>query len=269
MKKIMIVPFVRKEEMRKVFYEYLTELSQFDSTIKFNKRGEPVYNWFDCYWKDKERYPIFFLIDGTVAGLAMIRELDNMQYDFAEFYVKPEYRKDGNSLWFAIEITKLFEGEFVFSTRFTNPRAIKFWGKFAENFENSNYYDDEEWRNWTIRKRCFKEHTLNLQPVYFDLINKKVKTLEGRLNDDKRKNFNIGDTITFYKAPDRVQSLKAIILDKYIFNDFDEMANALDKSQLGFADVSKEEMVKVYRNIYNRESEEEYGVVIFKIEKID
>lgn len=266
MRKIMIVPLVRKEEMRKYFYEYLTELAQFDPTIEFDEKGVPIYNWFDCYWVDKDRFPFFFIIDGKVAGIAMIRELEPSQYDFAEFYVCPEYRKDGNALWFASEIASLFDGEFVFSTRHTNPRAIKFWGKFADTFQNS-CYDDEEWRNWTIRKRDM--HTLAVQEKYFNLIKNKEKVLEGRLNDEKRKKYKLGDKIMIYKDPERKEFLNTVIIDKILFKDFDEMANSLNKADLGFADVSKEEMVHVYRTIYKREDEENCGVLIFKVKVID
>lgn len=153
MRKLTIVPSVKREEMRKLLFEYLNELSQFDPDIKFDKNGTPIYKWFDCYWEDKDRFPIYLVIDGEIAGIAMIRELEDMQYDFAEFYVVPKFRKDGNAIWFATEITNLFDGEFVFSTRHTNPRAIKFWGKFANCFVGSEFYDDEIWRNWTVRKR--------------------------------------------------------------------------------------------------------------------
>lgn len=265
MKKLQIVPLSKMEEMRKYFYEYLVELSEFDPDIKFDEKGTPIYNWYECYWKDKERYPFYFIIDNKIAGLAMIRELDNMLYDIAEFYVCPEFRKDGNAIWFALQLTELFDGQFVFSTRFTNPRAIKFWDKFAKLFENNEYLDDEIWRNWIIRKNRFKEHTLNLAPIYFELIKSGEKILEGRLNDEKRKNFNIGDKITFYKEPEKTETIKAIILDKYLFNNFDEMADALDKKLLGFENKSKQEMVDVYKTIYSSENENNYGVVIFKI----
>ena len=268
MKRIQIVPLSKMEEMRKYFYEYLIELSEFDPDIKFDDKGVPIYNWFDCYWDNKDRFPFYFLVDNKIAGLAMIRELGNMLYDFAEFYVCPEFRKDNNAIWFATEITNLFEGQFVFSTRFTNPRAIKFWGKFALQFEDNSFYDDEIWRNWTIRKTNFKTHTLNLHPTYFNLIKNKEKTLEGRLNDEKRQNFNVGDTITFYKEPEKVETLKAIILDKFIYSDFDEMANNLDKKDLGFSNSTKEEMVNIYRTIYTTEDEKQYGVVVFKIKVI-
>lgn len=268
MKRIQIVPLFRMEEMRRYLYEYLIELSQFDPDIAFDEKGLPIYKWFDCYWEDKDRFPLYFFVDDKVAGVAMIREIDNMIYDIAEFYVCPEYRKDGNAIWFAKEITNLFEGQFVFSTRFTNPRAIKFWDKFANLYEDNSYVDDNIWRTWTIRKINFKNHNLNLNPIYYDLIRSGEKVLEGRLNDEKRKNFNIGDKITFYKEPTKQETMQAIILDKYIFNNFDEMANELDKSKLGFANKTKEEMVNVYRTIYTVEDENKYGVVIFKIKII-
>lgn len=265
MKKLQIVPLSKMEEMRKYFNEYLVELSEFDPDIKFDEKGTPIYNWYECYWKDKERYPFYFIIDNQIAGLAMIRELDNMLYDIAEFYVCPKFRKDGNAIWFALQLTELFDGQFVFSTRFTNPRAIKFWDKFSKLFKNNEYIDDEIWRNWTIRKNSFKQHTLNLAPIYFDLIKSGEKILEGRLNDEKRKGFSIGDKITFYKEPEKIETIKAIILDKYLFNSFDEMSDALDKKLLGFDNETKQEMVDVYRTIYSSEDENNYGVVIFKI----
>ena len=268
MRKIQIVPLSRMEEMRRYLYEYLIELSEFDPDIKFDEKGVPIYKWFDCYWDDKDRFPIYFIVEEKIAGIAMIRELGNMLYDFAEFYVCPEYRKDGNAIWFATEITNLFEGQFVFSTRFTNPRAIKFWSKFANLFDSNEYTDDEIWRNWIIRKTNFKNHNLNLNPIYYDLIKSGEKVFEGRLNDEKRKSFNIGDKITFYKEPEKTETMQAIILDKYLFNDFDEMADDLDKSKLGFANKTKEEMVNVYRTIYALEDEKKHGVVIFKIKTI-
>ena len=269
MKKIQIVPLLKMEEMRKYFYEYLVELSQFDPDIKFDENKVPIYNWYDCYWTDKDRFPIYFMVDDIIAGFAMIRELDNMNYDFAEFYVCPNFRKDGNAIWFATEITKLFQGQFTFSTRFTNPRAIKFWGKFANLFEDNVYSDDDVWRNWTIRKTNFKHHTLNLNPIYFELIKSGEKTLEGRLYDDKRKGFNVGDKITFFKEPEKVETIDAIILNKYIFKSFDDMANELNKNDLGFANKTTKQMVDVYRNIYCLEDEQKYGVVIFKIKTLE
>lgn len=269
MRKIQIIPLVKQENLKKLLNEYLLELSEFDPDIKFDENNTPIYKWFECYFTDKDRYPIYLIVDDNIAGFALIREIKNMQYDFAEFYVIPNYRKDGNALWFANEITNIFDGEFTFSTRHSNPRGISFWSKFANQFNDSEFTDDDIWRNWVVRKNNFSTHTLNLQPIYFELIKNQIKTLEGRLNDEKRQKFNIGDTITFFKEPEKQETLKALILDKYIFTSFDQMSNSLNKKDLGFENTSKEEMVNVYRNIYSKEKEEKYGVVIFKIKTLN
>ncbi len=112
------------------------------------------------------------------------------------------------------------------------------------------------------------EHTLNLQPKYFDLISSGEKTLEGRLNDEKRKTINVGDIITFYKEPERVESMQVVVLDKFLFKSFDEMAENLDKKQLGFASFTKQQMIDVYRTFYSQENEKKYGVVVFKVKRI-
>lgn len=152
MKRIQIVPVSRLEEMRKMLNTYLTELSEFDPDVKFDKQGVPIYKWFDCYWQEKNRFPIYFMINEEVAGFTLVREVKHRLYEIAEFYVIPKYRKDGNAIWFATSVTDLFEGELTFSTRFTNPRAIRFWDKFSKQFEENSYKDDAVWRNWTIRK---------------------------------------------------------------------------------------------------------------------
>ena len=46
-----------------------------------------------------------------------------------------------------------------------------------------------------------KEHTLNLDEKYYNYILHGTKRIELRLNDEKRKLMNIGDTLVFYKQP--------------------------------------------------------------------
>lgn len=152
MKKIEIVPLSRMEEMRKYFNEYLIELSRFDESIKFDEKGVPIYKWYEYYWNDNNRFPMFLIINDLVAGLAMIRKLEDELYEIAEFYVLPEYRKSGNAMWFANEIISTFNSDFVFSACLRNHIAIKFWTKFAKLFKASSYYDNENTRNWKIIK---------------------------------------------------------------------------------------------------------------------
>lgn len=149
MRKVQIVPKCKMEEMRKIFNDYFVELSQFDPDIKFDENGVPIYKWFNSYWEDKKRYPFYFVVDNKIAGFALVRELENLNYEMAEFYVCPDYRNNGNSLWFALEIVKMFNGKMEISTRHTNPRAVKFWGKVANNFKFDTHTDDV-WFYWVV-----------------------------------------------------------------------------------------------------------------------
>ena len=117
-------------------------------------------------------------------------------------------------------------------------------------------------------KNIKNTHELNLKSIYFDLIKSGKKTLEGRLNSPKIQEFKIGDTITFFKEPLKKETINAVILDKYIFNNFDQMANSLNKADLGFENQTKEQMIAVYRNIYDKERETKHGVCILKIKVI-
>ena len=151
MRKIQIISIEDKETIREYFYDYLKELSEFDPTIKFDNNGTPIYNWFDYYWIDKDRYPFLLSIDNKFAGFALLREVGIKQYEIAEFYVIPKYRKDNNTIWFATQITNSFESKFVFSTRVENTRAIRFWDKFVTHFEYKHSFIEESYKTWEIK----------------------------------------------------------------------------------------------------------------------
>lgn len=152
MKQIQIVNLSEKEHFRNLFYEYLMELSQFDKDILFDINGTPIYKWFDAYFVDKDRYPFYFKIDNKIAGIAMIRILNDNKFEIAEFYVCKNFRGNGNAIWFADELLKLFDGNFEFSTKLANIRAVKFWNKFSARYNHKNF-NDEQCSNWIIYKQ--------------------------------------------------------------------------------------------------------------------
>ena len=152
MRSIRFISINEKDFARKLLNDYLTELSGFDDSIVFDDKGVPVYKWYDPYYfTEKERYAFFLIVDKVVAGLCFIRQMNDQEFDVAEFYVCPQFRKDGNALFFAREVVKLFKGKITFSTRLKNIRGVKFWAKFASEFENNEFVDDEVWRNFVVQ----------------------------------------------------------------------------------------------------------------------
>lgn len=268
MRSLKLAQIDQKALAKKYLDEYLIELSQYDENIKFDDGNVPIYRWFDFYWNDKGRYPFLFYVDSEIAGISFVRELHENVYEIAEFYVVPKFRGNGNALWFAGEIANKFDGEIEFSTRLSNPRAIRFWDKFACTFDHVTTTDNE-WKNWAIRRHAPVTHFLKLQEEYFNKIKRKRKTLEGRLNDEKRQKIMIGDYIDFSCVSNENTHILTKVVDKYLFDNFDQMLLFIDKNELGFDNnYTDNDILLAYRSIYPKDKEDRYGVVILKVETV-
>lgn len=71
-----------------------------------------------------------------------------------------------------------------------------------------------------------KNIEMHLHPEPFERIQSGKKHIEYRLNDEKRKELEIGDTITFYKRPLEEETLVAVITDLKYYPTLLEMYQA-------------------------------------------
>lgn len=111
-------------------------------------------------------------------------------------------------------------------------------------------------------------HEMKLRPIYFDLINKGEKTIEIRLNDEKRKKIQIGDIIKFKKEPELVEELEVEVIGLLKYKKFKDMYNDLSHEIMGFDGQSTEEILDATYKFYTPEKEDMYGVLGIKIQKI-
>lgn len=112
------------------------------------------------------------------------------------------------------------------------------------------------------------EHNMKVMAVYFDKIVSGEKTYEIRLNDIKRQQLDVGDTLVIHRAPDLNSEVRVKILDLIYFKDFDKMLEALPADKIGFAGFDKSTIADIYRGFYSLEDEVQYGVVAIKIKLI-
>lgn len=110
---------------------------------------------------------------------------------------------------------------------------------------------------------------MKLEPEYFEQIKSGEKFYEARINDEKRKKIRIGDTILFKKKPDLYLGVLTKVVDIRYFNTFFEMAQTLDIKGLGFDGKNAEGIKDTYYQFYSKEEEQEFGVVVFKLEVIN
>ena len=105
-----------------------------------------------------------------------------------------------------------------------------------------------------------------LQKHFFDMVCAGRKIFEGRVNDEKRRQINVGDFYVFKLEPHRELSVKTEVIDKLYFKDFDELCNKLTPRDVGF--TNKDEMLAEYNKFYSKEEQKQYGVVAFKIKLV-
>ena len=110
-----------------------------------------------------------------------------------------------------------------------------------------------------------KIHQMHLKPVPFHKIKTGVKTIELRLNDEKRRRLSIGDTIVFTEA-ESGETLSAEIVALHPFDSFETLYQRLDLEKCGYI---KEELaaaspsdMEIY---YSREEQLLCGVLGIEI----
>ena len=108
------------------------------------------------------------------------------------------------------------------------------------------------------------QHSMKLLQQPFEDMKNGTKTIEFRLNDEKRRQIKIGDTIVFYLMPDLKESITTEILDLYKTETFEKLLNNVlnDKNRI-------KETLNIINTIYSKEDEQKYGAIGIKIKLLD
>ena len=112
------------------------------------------------------------------------------------------------------------------------------------------------------------EHEMKLQPEYYNFILNGTKRIEIRLNDEKRQQIKIGDTIKFLKEPELNEYFQAKVIGLIRYNTFEDMFKDFDISILSDKSMTKKELIAVLEQFYTKEKQEQYGVLGIRIELI-
>ena len=109
-------------------------------------------------------------------------------------------------------------------------------------------------------------HNMKLYDVPFAKIKSGEKTIELRLNDEKRQKIKVGDSICFKSKTD---TLAAMVKALYVYPDFEALYAALPLEKCGYATdelatASPDDMLEYY----TKEKIERYGVVGIEIEVV-
>lgn len=107
-------------------------------------------------------------------------------------------------------------------------------------------------------------HYMKLQDDPFLKIKNKTKTIEMRLNDEKRKKINVGDVIEFTNIKTE-EKMTCKVLGLYHYKNFEELYANHDKVSIGYKDteVANPDDMSTY---YESSEINKYGTVAIEIE---
>lgn len=104
-------------------------------------------------------------------------------------------------------------------------------------------------------------HTMNLYKEPFNAIKSGNKTVEVRLNDEKRRKISKGDHITFKKLSDGDGTLTVEVQELKVYDTFRQMYEDIPADKLGAKGSSIDEMVSNTYDIYTSEQEQKWGTL--------
>lgn len=109
------------------------------------------------------------------------------------------------------------------------------------------------------------QHTMGLYEIPFNSIKSGKKTVEVRLNDEKRRKISIGDSIKFTKVPESNETLTVEVLELREFLTFKEMYETIPASDFDTVGNPIDLMVQQTYEIYSPEQEKKWGTLAITI----
>lgn len=110
------------------------------------------------------------------------------------------------------------------------------------------------------------KHEMKLNNEPFECIKNGTKTIELRLNDEKRKLLTVGDYIEFTNKVTN-EKLLVEVINLFKYNSFEELYKHFNKIEMGYS-INEEANPKDMENYYSKEEQEKYGVLGIKIKKL-
>lgn len=103
-------------------------------------------------------------------------------------------------------------------------------------------------------------HKMKLNSDPFEKIRNGIKTIELRLNDEKRQNVQVGDFIEFTCIDDTDRKIQTRVTALHHFTSFAELYSALPKEKLGYSQEDKPDPEHMDK-YYTRDDQNKYGVL--------
>lgn len=141
-----------KTILRNLLELYAHDFSEFDQS-DVDTHGVYGYGRLDHYWVEAGRYPFIVRAEGKLAGLVLVRTLNESKTDpahsIAEFFILRKYRHHGVGRTVARRIFSMFPGRWSVAQTENNHPAQAFWRKVISEYTSGDFQEtwsnNEEW----------------------------------------------------------------------------------------------------------------------------
>ncbi|WP_339261962.1 ASCH domain-containing protein [Lysinibacillus sp. FSL K6-3209] len=108
-------------------------------------------------------------------------------------------------------------------------------------------------------------HHMGIYDEYFISIKEGKKTIEVRLNDDKRRKIKVGDTVEFIRIPEKNETFRVQVTKLRKYDTFEAMYNDIPFKEFDCEGWTMKEMLDSTYEIYTPEQEIKWGTIAITI----
>jgi predicted acetyltransferase len=130
-----------KDLLANLMQLYLHDLSVYTGDTVEEDGKFDLGEYFHLYWKDSDRFPYLCLLNGRVAGFALVREIGNDSFSIAEFFVLRSHRGTGLAAQFAKNVFQRHHGQWEVAELDSNIPAQKFWRKIIASYSAEGFQE--------------------------------------------------------------------------------------------------------------------------------
>ena len=109
---------------------------------------------------------------------------------------------------------------------------------------------------------------IHLDEDIFEVVKNGTKTVEVRVNDEKRRKLKVKDKITFLKRPDEIEKIDAVIENLTYYKNFEELVKDYKIEELYLSNFTKKEFLDLLKRFYRDDEINKYGVVAIRFKKM-
>lgn len=139
------------------------------------------------------------------------------------------------------------------------------WAQMERNIEKNIELNKQRMEREAAGEKTI--HKMNLLTSHFVSVERGIKCVEMRLDDEKRRWIRLGDLIEFTCADDIERKLMVEVSKKTLFLDFEELVRNYDSRILGFDGQTAEEICKYMKNLYGEQKLKACHVVAIEFVK--